>query len=110
MDAYVTVGIDVGQKVDPTAIVVAEATRPAAHGETRYTARTIQRLPLGTSYPEVGRTLASLVLALHARGIEKPRLMLDATGCGLPVCDTLREALVGIPHVLVACMFTYGTK
>ncbi len=127
MDAYVTVGVDIGQKVDPTAIVVCEATRPKPPGatvsngimlrtmqpapvETSYTARMIQRLPLGTSYPDVAAAITEVVASLRQRTIHKPRILVDATGVGLPVVDILRQALAGKPHVLVACMFTHGDR
>ncbi len=126
MDAYVTVGVDIGQKVDPTAIVVCEAirraqplpvgdgllrsTRPAPKAETSYTARMIHRLPLGTPYPEVAAAIADVITGLRTRTAHKPILMVDATGVGLPVVDILRQALAGKPHVLVACMFTHGDR
>ncbi len=128
MDAYVTVGVDIGQKVDPTAIVVCEATRPTPQGvpasldlmmrstrtapkvETIYTARMIQRLPLGTPYPEVAAAIVEVVKGLQLRTVQKPILMVDATGVGLPVVDILRQALAGRPHVLVACLFTHGER
>ncbi len=47
----VTVGIDVGQKVDPTAIAVGEWERD------RYLVRFLERLPLGTPYPQVAERL-----------------------------------------------------
>ncbi len=127
MERVVTIGIDIGQKVDPTALVICEATRPGpvtegiAPGlmrttkpvgriETSFTVRDLGRLPLGTSYPDVARKVVEVVVALQLRGIYRPRLMVDATGVGLPVVDILREALKGKPHVLIACMFTHGDR
>ena len=43
----VTIGVDVGQRVDPTAIAVCRARRRSLHRAL------LERLPLGTSYPEV---------------------------------------------------------
>ena len=125
MESAVAVGVDIGQKVDPTAIVVVEATRPAplltgdmlmrttqpqAKLETTYTVRELGRLPLGTAYPVVATRIAGVVTALLARGITKPRLVVDATGVGMPVVDILREALRGKPHALTAAMFTHGDR
>ena len=91
----VIVGVDVGQKVDPTAIVVAEAVRrertPArgwtlprglgalnlvtgeqvryapAEVETVFVARHLERLPLGTGYPAVAARVAGVCRNLHER-------------------------------------------
>lgn len=130
----VIIGCDIGQKADPTAIVVIEvqkATRgpggwilpkgervcdgrdirfAPGKSEIVYVARDLKRLPLGTPYPEVARKIAGLVLALQERKIWKPRLLVDATGVGLPVVDLLREALRGRPCTLVPCTFTHGDK
>ncbi len=128
MDAVVTIGVDIGQKVDPTAIAVIEATRPqppagttgdgltmrttraAPRVETVFTARALERLALGTPYPAVAARIAEVVTNLKARGVLRPRLMVDATGVGMPVVDILREALAGTPHTLIACMFTHGDR
>ena len=44
---HVTIGVDVGQRVDPTAIAVCERK------DDRYIVRHLERLPLGTPYPAV---------------------------------------------------------
>ncbi len=54
--------------------------------------------------------IAEVVASLRQHTIHKPRILVDATGVGLPVVDILRQALAGKPHVLVACMFTYGDR
>ena len=126
METFVTIGVDIGQKVDPTAIVVCEAsrsfppavssdglmrsTRPVGQIETRFTVRELGRLPLGTSYPLVAAKIVDVVSGLQRMGIFKPRILVDATGVGLPVVDILRQALAGTPHVLVACTFTHGDR
>lgn len=130
----VTVGVDVGQKVDPTAICVCEQvvrvidpgrlTLPARGGmfdardlqrvgvrtETIHTARHIQRLPLGTPYPEVAAQVAAVVDGLVRRGVARPRIMIDATGVGGPVVDILRERLGHHAQDVVSCTFTHGEK
>src|SRR5215218_7837066 len=75
----VSVGVDIGQKVDPTAIVVCEAERRetgrmvpptfftnrtprlVSHHETRYEVRHMERLPLGTPYPAVATRIAEVI-------------------------------------------------
>lgn len=131
----VIIGADIGQKVDPTAIVVVETstrggeptgewTMPKVAGivdtrdirqvrtrvETIYTARYIQRLELGTSYPKVAEHIAGVVGNLKSRGIHSPFLIVDATGVGLPVVDLLRDALKGTAVRLLPVTFTYGDK
>ena len=131
----VVVGVDLGQRHDPTAVAVIEATereiappsdwalprdrsvvhardlrRAPAKTETVYVGRSISRLPLGTSYPDVARHLAGVVTALVARGVARPVLMVDVTGVGLPVVDILREALGPRKRDLIAVTFTHGTK
>ena len=134
-ERLVVVGVDIGQKVDPTAIVVDEREwreTTAAHwanpratglfdggdlvhipaqGETVHVARHIARLPLGTPYPRVAEHLVGVVAALVARGVARPRLLVDATGVGTPVVDILREAL-GRERArdLLAVTFTHGDR
>ena len=103
--APVTVGIDLGQKVDPTAIVVAEASQPAAPAVSTYTVRELGRLPLGTSYPAVYAAIVAVVDALAARQLLGVCLIVDATGAA-PAVDGLRAALRGKKCTVVAATFT----
>jgi len=124
----------VGQKVDPTAIVVCEQVertidpgrvalpprggmfdardiqRVGMKTETIHTGRHLQRLPLGTPYPEVAAQVAAVVDGLVRRGVARPRIMVDATGVGGPVVDILRERLGGHARDVVSCTFTHGEK
>jgi hypothetical protein len=112
----VCIGVDVGQLHDPTAICVAEAIQvetgkhrwikpiPAhidKRGQfippkdtdplmaTEYTIRHIERLPLGTSYPEVATLIADMLCSkLFAR--RRVQVLIDVTGVGRPVYDDLK--------------------
>jgi len=131
----VSVGIDIGQSRDPTALVITEAERvlltpgqgwrvPKSQGivksehirydpgvyETVYTVRDLGRLPLGTSYPKVAEHIQNVVAALAERGIWQPLLYVDATGVGMPVVDLLSEGLRRTNARLCACTFTHGDK
>ena len=53
MMGRVTIGIDIGQKHDPTAIAVVEAEQRA--DAWHFVGRLLERLALGTSYPEVAK-------------------------------------------------------
>lgn len=105
----VTIGVDVGQKVDPTAIVVAEQltrgieTLPGKN-EAFYVVRHMERLPLGTEYPAVANRIVQIVENVLARerpvNTEPPKitLVVDATGVGAPVIDIIRTPIMHMPH------------
>lgn len=112
------IGIDVGQISDPTAISVAEVSQvetgryrpcqrvlPHFNREiglwqpprdmqpimvTRYTIRSIRRLPLNTSYPAVAAHIASMLLSERFER-RKVRVLIDVTGVGRPIYDSLKQ-------------------
>ena len=129
----VTIGVDVGQRVDPTAIAVCER-----QGD-RYNVRHLERLTLGTPYPAVAERIGEVyrgavewrAASLFEEEVEKkgslpewltsPQdrdrqaarstwLLVDATGVGTPVVDLIREqgGLAGAK--LTACFFTSGDR
>ncbi len=114
----VNVGIDVGQIHDPTAIAVAEVCRvhtgkfrfdkeyhkPAYVDanmifhkavdadevmRSRYIIRHIERVALGTSYPDVAAYIADM-LSKSIFAHRDVRVFIDVTGVGRPVYDDLR--------------------
>jgi hypothetical protein len=110
-----TVGVDIGQKNDPTAIAVIEArvaSEPAIRiggGAIEYVLRFIQRLPLGTPYPEIAHSLARICRRAAERSGQRPEVFVDATGVGAPVVDQLR-ALALDARCLWAVTFTHGSR
>ncbi len=108
---FVVVGVDVGQRVDPTAICVADAEwRPGTAGTavSHFPIRFLERLPLGTPYPAVARRVAAVVAGVvRQRGVA-PKLFVDATGVGTPVVDELRAA--GVRALIFPVYFTYGDR
>ncbi len=89
----ITIGVDIGQAHDPTAIAVAE-TEPRFHNgraEDRYIVRHLERVPLGTPYPQVAERVAALVTGVHRRS-RSVTIYVDATGVGRPVVDLLAQA------------------
>src|SRR4051794_32685318 len=83
-------GLDLGQVADYTAIVVTECHRVDWPGEpTTYHVRHIERL-LGKPYPEIVTRVQTLMAQEPLVG--QSRLVADATGCGRPVIDMLRQA------------------
>lgn len=114
----VMVGIDIGQKVDPTAIAVLEIEERREEEATReeeyHLVRFLERLPLGTSYPRIAARLAEITANLGTRASEqagqavrvRPTIWLDATGVGQPVVDLLKEAGVATTPIY----FTHGDR
>jgi len=84
-----TVGLDLGQTKDYTALCVLER-----HGEGEqvvFHARHLQRFALGTPYPAIVASVAGMLKQPPLTG-EKPRLAVDETGVGAPVVDLFRQA------------------
>jgi hypothetical protein len=95
--------VDIGQRRDPTAIAVTERRGDG------YTVRHVERLPLGTRYPAVVERIVGIIEQLYSLD---PRLLLDATGVGMPVVDMVRAALDArdIDIRVKACFFTHGDR
>jgi hypothetical protein len=98
------IGVDLGQARDYTAICVAEIEerggiverdecgREWRKGSTiHYNVRYLERLPLGTSYPDVVKRLVEIQQRLMERGAFFA-WWVDASGVGKPVVDMLRQA------------------
>ena len=110
-------GLDLGQAQDYTALTIAEL-REEPTGELwsddtpktvrHYDFRHLERFPLGTSYPAIVAAVVARCAALPVPGYRDitPQLVIDATGCGRPVVDLLRDAQ---PRAdLVPCSITGG--
>jgi hypothetical protein len=105
----VTVGVDIGQRRDPTAIAVVEQEHRGS--ETHHIARHLERLPLGSPYPAVAERVATVVGGVHtATSGEAPTLYVDAAGVGSPIVDVLRAANVGDLAQLKAVFFNHGDR
>jgi len=92
------VGLDLGQARDYTALAILERTESAREidavsFERRKVVcqriRHLERLPLGTSYPQVVARVAAVMETIGRSG--ECELIVDATGVGRPVVDMLRE-------------------
>lgn len=95
-DKFVQIGVDIGQRTDPTALSVTEVE--TRENEAHFLARHLERLALGTSYPDVVRRLVEIHETLSADGCDA-RLWIDATGVGAPVVDLIAAA--GLPVTAV---------
>lgn len=128
----VTIGVDPGQRIDPTAICVVEevwgdpgrprwvlpAGRDYAHGEDvrrfqrpascLYEVRAMERL-LQEPYPDVARRVAEIALnTRRRRPSARVTLVLDVTGLGRPVRDMLWEHVRTMGVKLSAVTLTAG--
>jgi hypothetical protein len=61
------------------------------HEKFNVARRHIERIPLGTSYPDVIRRVVDVVNSPQLKGRETS-LIVDATGVGVMLVDMLREA------------------
>ncbi|MHB8611196.1 MAG: hypothetical protein ACYDAL_02045 [Candidatus Dormibacteraceae bacterium] len=88
-------GCDIGQAVDPTAIVVVESykpepTRPDDRPQVEFLIRWVERVPLGTSYVDVVERIAAV--SEQAQLLDRRVLIVvDVTGVGKPIFDMLRR-------------------
>jgi hypothetical protein len=106
----IVIGVDIGQKRDPTAICVASAEyrREAGRHECHFVVRHLERLPLGTSYPAVVQRIAGIAALASGKAGGSPVIFVDATGVGQPVVDLLRERAPDL--VVVAVILTHGDQ
>jgi hypothetical protein len=93
-------GLDLGQKQDPTALAVVEWTEFAGawdaaafehRKETSLSLRYLERMPLGTPYPEVVYRVGCMMRSRQLAGGEGRHLVVDGTGVGPAVVDLLRQ-------------------
>ncbi len=102
------VSVDPGRMRDPSALVILEkfvcdrqrvvTTKfnhiPAvirSRQINRYAVVNAHRYPTGTTYPELVERVSQVMRQLPPR-MERPRLILDATGVGRPVSDLFRQS------------------
>ncbi len=85
-----TVGVDLGQSEDPTAIAIVRASpvSDAEDPDPLFQVGSLERLPLNTPYPGVIRHVARLIANQRLQPNEfAPELVIDFTGVGRPVFD-----------------------
>ena len=96
------VGLDLGQSQDFTAIAALERAELTGEFDPVMFAwrkkvmlrlRYLERVPLGTSYPDVVERVRRTTRARELGG--RCHLAVDATGVGRPVVDLLRRAELG---------------
>ncbi len=107
----VTIGVDLGQRRDPTAIAVVDAApRPRERGgtEQHYLARYLERLPLQTPYPRVAARVVEIAAGVAARGGGPPgsSSTRPASGSRWSTCCVTRASR----RTLVPVYFTHGDR
>ncbi|MGA7234288.1 MAG: hypothetical protein WBY44_01320 [Bryobacteraceae bacterium] len=98
-----SIGVDLGQRRDFSAIAVVERLSAAAGPfdhirwaepqpapRDEWVVRHLERMPLGTPYTAVAARIVDL--ARNPRLASRCRLVVDATGVGMPVVDMLRAS------------------
>ncbi len=91
MNSTYTVGLDLGQKQDPSALTLIERVACPKSGEPlAYNCRGLERWPLGTPYPEIVRRVDYL---MSKPQLKEAPLVVDQTGVGLAVVDMFRLVL-----------------
>jgi hypothetical protein len=107
------VGVDLGQASDPTALTVVERVETAGAWDpvmvarrkvVRLQVRYLERVPLGTAYPDIVERVREMTQSVGLAG--RCRVVADATGVGRPVMDLLRRADLGC--VLMPVVVTSG--
>ncbi len=99
------VGVDLGQRQDHTAIAVVE--RAQNNGKLAYYAvRGVERVALGTPYPQVVERVKEILGSYELRG--RSCLAVDATGVGAPVVDAMKASVPGVE--ITAVTITSGDK
>lgn len=105
-------GVDLGQSHDYTAITVVERIHRRRDGETRviYRLGHLDRLQLGTSYPEQVETIKQLRERLLGNSVHiggeatreaSVEIIVDATGVGRPVVDMLQKEGLKVRPVVI---------
>lgn len=94
-----TLGLDLGQRSDPSALTVTQERTPlrvgpageglVPDGPPQFRVVHIDRFDLGTAYPDVVRRVAAVQRAQETG--PNPDLVMDATGVGAPVVDQFHE-------------------
>jgi len=98
---WIYIGVDLGKRRDFSAIAVVERVweqssvetflRTSIDGEWWFRVRMLERLRLGTPYPDVVRRVNEV--AGHRMVAMGRSVVVDGTGVGNPVVDLLRQAL-----------------
>ena len=111
IDRWCYIGLDLGQRRDYTAIAIVERAfepyhwdvsklRQTKSGKQWYIVRSLERLRLGTPYPDVVERLRQITQMPFVK--DGCTIVVDGTGVGAPVVDLIRRAgITGIVPVII---------
>jgi len=113
----VSIGVDIGQKVDPTAIAVVEAKRRDV-AEWAFLTRHLERLSLGTPFRDAAQRTSEVVAGVRDRMLAAGERLergavtvnVDATGVGAPIVEMLKERIESKACTIRAVYFTHGDR
>jgi hypothetical protein len=89
------VGVDLGQRIDYTAVCVVDRWEADTTVQGRLNVRAVERLPLGETYAEQCDQIQAIVNRLERQwGV---MVVIDATGLGIPVMEIARARLNPTP-------------
>lgn len=120
----IAIGIDLGQKVDPSAVSVSDEE------EGIYAIRHLERLEIGTPYPKVAARIGEICRNLLEREVRRESqrqlmpvtdplrrqaaqniwVVADGTGVGGPVVELIAAELEGTYINVCAAFFTHGDR
>jgi hypothetical protein len=106
----VLIGVDVGQRREPSAICAAENPERMVNGrrEFHFLVRYLERLPLGTSFLDVAKRVGEIAAVAAWKADDGVKVFIDATGLGQPIIDVV-EAYVSDASIF-AVYFTHGDR
>ncbi len=119
MSGMFTIGLDLGQRNDPSAVVMVEQRRhPYRQGnDPVLRVRMAERIPLGTGFGEVAQMMRHVVQVANREawqvGVRSAcKLVIDATGLGRPVVEMVKDAVTGLTPgcSIIAVTITSGDK
>jgi hypothetical protein len=106
------IGVDIGQRREPTAICVIEREERRIDSRTEeahFLVRYLQRLPLGTPYPEVSQRVGEIVAGVREKSAGRlPEIYADVTGLGQSIIDVLEARIPG--SQVIAVYFNHGDR
>lgn len=105
------IGVDIGQKHEPTAICVVETEERAGldSSNVHFLVRHLERLPLALPYPKVAKRLSEIMEGIERLSKDTPLIYLDATGLGDPIVDLIRSK-VKCYRCVIPVHFNHGDR
>lgn len=106
----ILIGVDIGQRTEPSALCVAEIQdRPGPHAtESHYLVRHLERLALGTTYPCLADRTGQVCSKVVQRMERAPTVYLDVTGLGDSVVGVFSSRVHDAR--VVAVYFNHGDR